>query len=208
MIRKIVFVLMAILTLLISCKSESPFNYSSYMNKTLYKSCLNIIEINPKYRFSDLTCTNGELKKINDTLYSILIDTSYQTKLIFKHKKSIQEINFRVKKMPKPELRFWSKDDIDLNNITLKQFRELRGIATILRDFSVDCIFETLSLTVIRIRNGEEQKIELTKPVNNSFDRIKFQAEKNDIYIFKDIKIEIQQTKRIINGQEITIFIK
>lgn len=208
MVRKRGFILLAILTLLISCKSESPFSYSSDMNKILYKSCLNIIEINPKYRFSDVTCTNGELKKINDTTYSIVIDTSYQTQLIFKHKKSIQKINFRVKTMPKPELRFWSKVDIDLNNISLNEFRALSGIATILRDFSVDCIFETLSLTVIRIRNGAEQKFEVTKPINNGFDRIKFQAEKNDIYIFKDIKIEIKQTKRIINGQEITIFIK
>lgn len=208
MIKKRVFILTAILTLLISCKSESPFSYSSSMNKVLYKSCLNIIEINPIYQFSDLSTTNGELKKINDTTYSILIDTSYQTKLIFKQKKRIQEINFSVKKMPEPELRFWTKGIADLNTITLQEFRELRAISTTLKDFSVDCTFETLSLTIIRIRNGEEQKFEFTKPINNSFDRIKFQAMKNDIYIFKDIKIEIQQTKRIINGREVTIYIR
>jgi hypothetical protein len=208
MIKKRVFILVTILPLLISCKSESPFSYSTDMNKTLYKSCLNIIKINPKYQFSDLLTTNGELKKINDTTYSILIDSSYQTKLIFKQKKRTQEVNFRVKKMPEPELRFWTTGNADLNNITLQEFKELRGISTVLKDFSVDCIFETLSLTIIRIRNGEEQKFEFMKPINNSFDRIKFQAMKNDIYIFKDIKIEIQQTNRIINGREVTIFIR
>lgn len=178
------------------------------MNKTLYRSCLNVIEINPKFQFTNLSSTNGELNKINDTLYSILIDTSYQTKLIFKQKRKTLEVNFRVKKMPEPELKFWSATNVDINNITLQEFRELRGIATILKDFTVDCSFDTQSLTILRIRNGEEQKFELTKPINQSFDKIKFQALKNDIYIFKDIKIEIQQTKKIINGREITIFIK
>jgi hypothetical protein len=208
MIKKRAFILIPILTLLLSCKSESPFSYSTRMNKTLYKNCLNSIEINPKYRFSNISITNGELKKINDTTYSILIDTSYQTKLIFKQKKRIQEINFRVIEMPEPELRFWSRGNVDLNTITLQEFKELSGISTVLKDFSVDCIFETLSLTIIRIRNGEEQKFEYTKPIINGFDRIKLLAMKNDIYIFKDIKIEIQETKRIINGREVTIYIR
>ena len=202
------FILLAIILLQISCKSESPFSYTSRMNKTLYKSCLNSIEINPKYRFSDLSTTHGELKKVNDSTYSILIDTSYQTKLIFKQRKRSSEINFRVINMPEPELRFWTKGNADLNNMTLQEFKQVRGISTVIKDFSVDCIFETLSLTIIRIRDGEEQKFEVTKPINNSFDRIKSQAIKNDIYIFKDIKIEIQQTKRIIYGREVTVYIR
>lgn len=176
------------------------------MNKILYKSCLNIIKINPKYRFSDLSVTNGELNKINDSIYSILIDTSYQTKMIFKKRNNIQEFRFVVVNMPEPELLFFTS--ADLNNITLKEFRELRAISATLKDFTVACRFEILNLEIIRIRDGEETKFEFIKPKTRDFDKVKYQAQKNDIYIFKNIKIEIKETKRIIKGREITMYIK
>ena len=208
--KKSIFIITTVLSLIqISCKSSQPFSDSSDMNKTLYKSCLNIIYLNPKYQFSDISITNGELNKINDTSYSVVIDTSYTTKLVFKHQsKILKEINFRVKSMPEPELLFWSKANIDLNNITLNEFKEVRSISTVLKDFTVDCIFNMIHLTVIRIRDGEEKIIEFENPTNIDLDRIKFSAQKNDIYIFKNIKIKIKQTNRIIDGKEITIYLK
>ncbi|WP_445723455.1 hypothetical protein [Flavobacterium sp.] len=179
------------------------------MNKTLYKSSLNIIEINPNYKFSDLSITNGELKKINDSTYSVLIDTSYQTKLIFKKHKKNHEINFRVNKMPEPELKFWSSDNIDINNITYKEFRNIKAISAILSDFSNSCSFKIISLEIIKIdKNDSEKKIKLNNPNSNDIQRIAIQSNKGDIYIFKNIKIEIEDTKRIINGKDVTIYLK
>ena len=179
------------------------------MNKALYKSSLNIIEINPNYKFSKLSITNGELKKINDSTYSILVDTSYQTKLIFKQHKRIREINFRVNKMPEPELKFWSSENIDINNITYKEFRNIKAISAILSDFSNACSFKIISLEIIKIdRNETENKIKLYSPNSNDIQRITKQSNKGDIYIFKNIKIEIEDTKRIINGKEVTIYLK
>lgn len=193
-----------------SCRSKNPIIYTTNSSKILYKSSLNKIKFHLKNNKEfDISITNGKIDKISDDTYSILIDSSYTTTLILKQENKIQKNEFRVYNMPEPELRFWTKGKGDINNMSFEEFRTLTGVAAVLKNFQNDCIFKIISLDIIKIdRNGVENKIELLNPKNNDFHRIALQSNKGNIFIFRNIKIEIQDTRRIINGKEITVYLK
>ena len=71
--------------------------------------------------------------------------------------------------MPKPELKFWTKGNGNPNDMTLKEFRTLSGVAAMLSNFTNDCIFKIINIEIEIIENnGNKKKLEL-KSQNNKF---------------------------------------
>lgn len=205
--KKVVYAIL-LLTVLCSCASKSEINESIKTPRVLYKSVLNVIELDQTLKDIEVSITNGQISKGANNTFEVLVDTSYTTTLIIKQKNKVNKIEFRVKRMPKPELKFWSSGTHDLNNITLEEFKNFRSAVPILQDFSVDCIFNMVKVTVIRIRDGEKKVYEFKNLGSDNIRRLTADAKKGDTYIFKDIQIEIQQTRKIIPGQELTLYLQ
>jgi len=208
--RKLSYTTIAfILVFFCSCSSNKELKFSSNLSNKLYKSSLNIIKFETNNKKFDVSITNGQISKIDDKTYSILIDTSITTTLILKFGKKVQKKEFRVYDMPKPELKFWTKGNGNPNDMTLKEFKTLSGATVMLSNFTNDCIFKIINIEIEIIENnGNEKKLEFKNPTNTDFYRMAQQSKKGDVYLFKNIKIEIQDTKRIIEGKELTMFLK
>lgn len=192
-----------------SCSSNKELKFSTNLSTKLYKSSLNILKFETNNKQFEVAISNGQITKIDDETYSILIDTSYTTTLLIKQGKKIQKKEFRVYDMPKPELRFWTKGNGNPNDMTLQEFKTLSGVAAIVSNFTNDCIFKITNIEIEVIENnGTKKKVELKDPTNSDFHRMALESKKGNVYLFKNIKIEIQDTKRSIEGKEFTMFLK
>lgn len=209
-IKKHLFLIFLSSLVLHSCASNKLLNFKSANSNIVYRSCLNVIKIDSTINIEDFSLTNGKLSKIGKSTFSIVVDTAYSTTLMIKEKekRKPKKIEFRVLTMPEPELRFWTDGKGNLNDITLQEFKSLRGIYVTIQNFSTDCIFKIVNIHVKKIRNTIEEDYNFKNPKNSDFVRLKFNAEKGDVYIFSDIEIEIEQTKKIITGKNITIYLK
>jgi hypothetical protein len=114
--------------IIIGCSTSKQIVLTSNQYNVLYKGTLNPIKINNgNLKEYNISISNGTIKEINEDKVVVLIDTTttYETTLSLEKKGLITKFDFRIKRFPKPEIRFFSNGKGDNNNMTIAEFKSV-----------------------------------------------------------------------------------
>lgn len=143
----------------------------------------------------DISITNGSLTKINDTTYSIYTKETKRSELILTQGKRNDTIVFSKQPFPEPELSFWMDKKEEMS---FSDFRKIKNISCVLRNFTFDCTFFVIGMDITRIDRFNNVTRETGTGANPQITK---RAEDGDMYIFSNIKIKLNGSDTIINGK-------
>uniref|UniRef100_UPI00404B4E26 hypothetical protein n=1 Tax=Flavobacterium sp. TaxID=239 RepID=UPI00404B4E26 len=190
-------IILVLITMLISCSKKVSFSYETKTKSILYTEVENpvIIKYNNNKAF-EATIDNASLTKINDTLYTVFSDNLNYSTLILKQGKKTDTITFRKILFPAPELRFNFLEKSD--TISFSEFRKIKSISSMVRNFPIDCKWEIVSLEVTRI--DKYKNVSTATEIQRILHLIEV-AEDGDFYFFHNFKIKMDGSNRILNGK-------
>lgn len=206
--NKVLYGLLIALSI-VGCATPKEAAFTSHLNTIIIRDIANPIAFNGgNLKDYDVSISNGKITNIEEKLLTVLVDTSYTTTISIKKDGSVKKFEFRVKQFPKPTIRMWTDGKGNSNEMTVEEFKSLKSVSAVLLDFPLDCILNLESYDVLKVTpDGRQSTI---KSINPSIDfrRLALVANKGDTYIFSNIKVKIEQTGRIVDGQEFTMHLK
>ncbi len=206
--NKVLYGLLIALSI-VGCAAPKEAAFNSRFNNIIIRDIANPIAFNGgNLKDYDVSISNGKIINVDEKLLTVMVDTSYATTISIKKDGAIKKFDFRVKQFPKPTIRMWTDGKGDSNDMTVEEFKSLKSVSAVLLDFPFDCILNLESYEVLKITpDGRQSTI---KSINPSIDfrRMALVAQKGDTYIVRKIKVKIEQTGRIVDGQEFTMHLK